>query len=168
MLPLSLKHTVFVKCDRNLTPLKITDKNRAHLIHNDLRLLCFALLRFDFFFSNLNFQKLSDLTALYTAVSALASHAHIASHNPTLLLLHSSVPIGKRGRVGLFNLGNSCYMSSSLQCLSHVYPLTTYFLSGRYVGDINEVSKDSTGGRLVRSACRLHLHLFTVSPLLTF
>lgn len=64
------------------------------------------------------------------------------------------MPIGKRGRVGLFNLGNSCYMSSSLQCLSHVYPLTTYFLSGRYVGDINEVSKDSTGGRLV-SAIRI-------------
>jgi hypothetical protein len=74
------------------------------------------------------------------------------------------VPIGKRGRVGLFNLGNSCYMSSSLQCLSHVYPLTTYFLSGKYVADINEVSKDSTGGRLVRRVCHIHICLLSFSP----
>ena len=59
------------------------------------------------------------------------------------------VPVGRRGRVGLHNLGNSCYMSSSLQCLSHVFPLTAYFLSNKYLEDINRVSVDSTGGDLV-------------------
>ena len=63
--------------------------------------------------------------------------------------------------MGLFNLGNSCYMSSSLQCLSHVFPLTAYFLSNRYLGDVNTLGKDSTGGKLVRhSLSRLFTYCF--------
>ena len=80
------------------------------------------------------------------------STSHLQQHSsltkPSLPL--PLVPSGRRGRVGLFNLGNSCYMSSSLQCLSHVFPLTAYFLSDRYLGDVNTLGKDSTGGKLVR------------------
>ena len=46
----------------------------------------------------------------------------------------------KTGEVGLQNLGNSCFMNSSLQCLLHLEDFVNYFLEDRYMKDINKSS----------------------------
>ena len=39
--------------------------------------------------------------------------------------------------------GNTCYMNSAIQCLSHTEELTDYFLSKSFVNDYNKNKKNS-------------------------
>jgi hypothetical protein len=76
------------------------------------------------------------------------------------------------GACGLLNIGNTCFMSCGLQCLSHTPLLRYYFLSGRYIDEINRDNMLGTNGRLVAEFAQLlktmwtsnsHLHTPSVS-----
>jgi len=56
---------------------------------------------------------------------------------------------------GLGNLGNTCFMNSTLQCLGHSHALQRYFLSGDYRQDLNRDNPLGTGGELASAFAKL-------------
>lgn len=65
------------------------------------------------------------------------------------------------GLVGLDNLGNTCYLNSSLQALVHTELLADYFLSKMYLKDINVKNIHGFKGRLAISFGKIVHDLWT-------
>lgn len=91
------------------------------------------------------------------------SSAYNGVHSPA-----PRVPLNK-GRVGLDNLGNTCYMSSSLQVLLHTDQLVEYFMRKAYLKHVNIHSKHGYKGRLAHAFGKLVTSLWytdksSVSP----
>ena len=57
-------------------------------------------------------------------------------------------PESMKGMVGLNNLGNTCYINSTLQCLSNTFDLTKYFLLQYFRNDINTGNKLGSNGTI--------------------
>ena len=60
-------------------------------------------------------------------------------------------PHSQKGKVGLQNMGNTCFMNSGLQCLANTPELTKYFLLGTYKHQINKDNVLGMGGKLAEA-----------------
>ncbi len=67
------------------------------------------------------------------------------------------------GLCGSINLGNTCYMNSSIACLSNCTELTSYFLLENYKEDIHENNVDGTNGLLANAWYELLNHYWNSS-----
>ena len=78
-----------------------------------------------------------------------------SSFTRTIIDIHELDNILKKGAnhgvCGSHNLGNTCFMNSSIACLSNCTELTTYFLTGKFKNEINKKNKLGVGGKLANA-----------------
>jgi ubiquitin carboxyl-terminal hydrolase 4/11/15 len=86
-----------------------------------------------------------------TIIVELASSVAAAENDYAYSSYSKSVIASTPGVCGLGNLGNTCFMNSSLQCLSHTVPLRNYFISGQFLSEINALNLLGTKGELAQA-----------------
>ncbi|KAH8077882.1 cysteine proteinase [Cristinia sonorae] len=83
----------------------------------------------------------------------LLQQSHVGPRPPTIpsdypVVYWSDIRVGTSG---LKNLGNTCYMNSTIQCLSATVPFARFFTDGRWRNAVNMINTEGTKGVLAQA-----------------
>jgi ubiquitin C-terminal hydrolase len=78
-----------------------------------------------------------------------------ATSAPVVRAVDSDQRAPERGVTGLVNLGNTCFMNSSLQCVTACAALRAFLSSDKYEGQINRNNPLGMGGRIAKAMALL-------------
>ena len=73
--------------------------------------------------------------------------------NPNITI--PSQPTTSLGLVGLYNLGNTCFINTAIKCLSSCQPFSEYFLSNLHHEEENPQNPISCKGEMSRAYGKL-------------
>ncbi|OJT09766.1 Ubiquitin carboxyl-terminal hydrolase 8 [Trametes pubescens] len=84
------------------------------------------------------------------------THYALAQSGPRPPMIPSDYPVTywpdlQIGTTGLKNLGNTCYMNSTIQCLSATVPFSRFFTDGRWKSAVNMMNPMGTKGNLANA-----------------
>lgn len=69
-----------------------------------------------------------------------------------------------RGLIGLKNIGNTCFLNSSIQALSNTLPLTHYILSDKWKEDVSDTNKKRHEYYILSNYIRLLVEVWKEKP----
>ena len=101
-------------------------------------------------------QVSSPLNSLHDKLHEYLKEYQVKSDNDLSLDTHINM-------VGLMNLGNTCFINSSIQCLFHTKELSNYFLYDMYTKEINKENTQGSKGLIAESFADLIKEIYTTS-----
>lgn len=145
--------------DINKTPIKIwlvkdsdLDENSSHLINTyiltPVNFLSFPnVIRIQ---PDLLSSQLRDLNISNGSFIIEIKQSNLNYHWTSNYFHYNKISLSN-GKVGLSNLGNTCYMNSALQCLTHIPQLRDYFVYNGFEREINTENPLGYKGNIARA-----------------